>query len=224
MKTISKMLLETALRISNASSKDETRAYLMGVHIARQKAGGLVVPNTFIIEACSGVYAAREIVTCELTDFIGDDQELILDAKDLKKLKPFMKTYKGARQYDCEVNDKNIVVKCGPDLVSIMNTQREYPKLESVIPKMLSDSITISFQPEFLVSILEALKTDKGQCAVNLTFNPSNTLLPMLVSIEANDNRGMIQTGVIMPFKSDKALQSAVDYIERKNLSSKVTA
>jgi DNA polymerase III sliding clamp (beta) subunit (PCNA family) len=137
---------------------------------------------------------------------VGDDfdnigeTDLILSAKDLSKLKKFLKEWKGTGKFNAEITDHSLVVNVGSDLVSIFRINREYPRVDSVLPGEWKNEVTVTFNPELLLELYESLKDEKRQLGVNLTINLDNLFGPMKVSVEGNN---LTQTGVLMPMKSD---------------------
>lgn len=201
MKTISRKLLETAIRLAPCSSSDETRLYLNGVHVFKRD-------NTIILEATDGHKMVRETISQDDTD-IGEN-DLILCRTDLKKLKPLLKTYKGNNVFNCELKDKSLVISCGVDIVSVFRIEREYPRMDGVIPTLLANAesaVSISFNPEYLLQLFESLKTAKKDMAITITFNPTNAHGALLV--ELADNKNPNQVAVVMPVNTEKSRASA---------------
>lgn len=201
MTTLSRNLLETAIRISNSCSKDETRLHLTGVHIFKRD-------DSIILEAVDGYILAREILPNDISDIA--EHDLILDAKELKKLKPLLKTWKGKDSFDAEINERNVIVSVGTDVVSIYRIAREFPKTDMVIPKNRPNTVTVGINPEYLLNLFESLKLNKGQVSVELELDISNLTGPIKVSVMntvKNEGGQMVttlnpeQTGVIMPVK-----------------------
>lgn len=193
---ITRNLLETVLRISNSASKDETRMHLCGVHVYKKD-------DLTIIEAIDGHKLVRETL---LNDESSIDRDVILEGKDIKKLKKFLKDYKRT-EFEASFNDHSLVLNVGQDLVSIMIINREFPRVDSVIPseKKFKVPVSITLNPDLLVSVLESLKLSKHDNFVTLTFDATNSLGAMLVNVGENKD----QVAVVMPAKSLKSEVSA---------------
>lgn len=212
MTTITKHLLETILRISSSASSDETRLYLCGVHVFKRD-------GSIIVEACDGYKAARETL---INDESTIDDDLVLCRKDIKKIKKFITTYKAKQSFDCILNSHSLVVSVGTntDIISIYRINREFPKLESVLPVKLLESdnaVSVSFNPEYLLELYNSLTLNKRQVNITLTFDSTNDLAPMIVEIEGNTD----QVGVLMPCKSNRAQQSSEKFADKLNKKTK---
>ncbi len=208
MNSVSKNILETALRFTNAASRDETRFHLNGVHL---KANGI---GSFVLEACDGHIAARETLIGD-SSILPVDLDIILSNEDLPKLKALLKNWKMRDLFEVTLEERVLVIKAGTDLVSIGLIVREFPKLDSVIPKRTGD-VTISFNPELLLNIYKALNTQgKHQPQVTISFNPESSMSPIMVIVNENGNRSESQVAVIMPIVSSKAKEAASQFTEK---------
>src|SRR5690554_893411 len=185
MRQVSRLLLETILRVNNVSSKDETRLHLNGVHIFNRD-------EMIIVESCDGYKAVRETINKGDIDL---NESVILHRDDIKKLKKFLKDHKTVKMFECELLDRSLVIKCGQDIISIFRVNREYVRLDSVIPKSINNEVSITFNPKYLLEIFEALKLNKNDKAVTIKFNSEQPLTPIMVSIGSNGS----QVAVLMP-------------------------
>ena len=190
---LSRLLLETVMRISTSCSKDETRVHLMGVHIFTRD-------SKVYIEACDGYIMTREILhSSDDVASIGD-HDLILDAKELKKLKPFLKEWKGTPEYDCELTDHSLLIKAGSSVVSVYRISGEFPRVDSVIPdtNKIPNTVTFTINPDLLVRLLDSLTDEKRKVDLTLTVNLDNLAGPVSVTIGNHD-----QVAVVMPMRDE---------------------
>jgi DNA polymerase III sliding clamp (beta) subunit (PCNA family) len=198
-------LLETIVRISKSASTDQTRPNINVVHVIKRG-------DSILVEAVDGYILARQELVGDISSI--SEEGISIWSHDMPNLKKFIKTHKAFNTFYANIESHKITIyPVGlSDSLVIGLTEREFPRVDIVIPKDRPNTVTVGINPEYLMTLFESLKTDKRQCNVELSFDLNNLLAPVTVKVLNNvkDKDGNFvqvqavnQTGVIMGVKTD---------------------
>lgn len=202
--------LRTIVKLFNVASKDETRVYLCGVQIRKN-----LDDNRLLVEACDGHILSRFLVDDEeLVDLLAKQNgpdNLIIDRSVENELKAFIKHFSkegGDAEFKTELRERELVVSGGGRTANLPLVVREYPKTDSVIPKIRNDEgnlkddfIQIGLNPELLARIAKTIvEIGKSHKGIKLTINKNGTLSPIVVELIEDNGQGH-ETSILTPMK-----------------------
>jgi hypothetical protein len=202
MQKISRKTLELVLKSFEAVSKDETRLNLNAVRLGSDD-------NGLIVESCDGHILSRHLVDEGhiLSRHLVDEEELTIDEdilihRDSKsKLKSFITTNKHDNSFLIDTNveeNKNlrIFTSDNRDGVILSVVFRDYPKTDSIIPKVNHDDyLEVNFNPDLLAKLYKSLNGEKRRPKVKLLVKKDNPMSPIVVESGQNN------IGLLMPLK-----------------------
>ncbi len=192
---------ETICRISLACSKDETRPYLMAVHVHAE------TPNTIRITATDGHVAVKEVVE-DYLEGLPTDTGCLIYSEDLKAPLKALKAVKHLQEVGCFVTDGKLRIAVADTEFSLRLCTREYPNVRHIFPDYANTkTVTVGIDAELLYKIAESLKTDgrKGMhqlsLQIPLNLNKDGVMMSPISVKGLRSNGCETLTGVIMPCK-----------------------
>lgn len=201
------MKIETLRKIHSLltiAPKDETRKYLMGVHVTR-----LEDSKTVILVVTNGHYLTEQKVEDELL-WEKLITPLLIGAENSDSIKKFLKDYKTyplKTTFDIELEDfKHFafggrkVLKLALKSILYISCEESlnYPKWQQIIPakdKMVG-AFEFSFNPEYLLDLYKANTISKHPQVTLLVVPDSKT--PIRISFRGVENN----TTILSPMKA----------------------
>jgi DNA polymerase III sliding clamp (beta) subunit (PCNA family) len=178
-----KDLINTIIKASECSSKDETRDSLCGVNIRPTKNGKLTV------EACNS-YIMTQI---KLDNPFNINEPIFIPNESIK----ILKTSKNNLIGPLEIMQNSI--KIGNLWIPIV-INSNFPNLDQLYPKINPTTQQLAIDAELLLKLAKSLVETKSKGVVLSYQGPS---LPILVEpIDINDAEN--KTGVLMPIRFTK--------------------
>lgn len=186
--------LQTIIQAFSCTSDDATRYHLCSVYLEGLPCGSLKVTAT------NGHILST--VTLKDDDFTppgGKSWNVAPDSVvSLKAIVKGRKTYGGVTSSLSDSGD--IVISDGTTTVTLESAKRDtYPNYQQVIPKEADDRTLVSFNAEYLLDILNALKSNKRQ--TNVTLSIKDAVNPIRVTVNGTEGEGSERLGVLMPVR-----------------------
>ncbi|MFZ8932364.1 MAG: hypothetical protein ACO2ZP_00500 [Bacteriovoracaceae bacterium] len=192
---IHRQTIEALIRINEASSKDETRMYLNGVHFKN-------TGNKVQLTATDGHVLAREKIDMGVESL--EDSEYIIHREDIPDLKKLLKSNKTAMYFNFipSPTGSSINIVFGDEMRFLRVIEREFPKADAVISpvenKKDDDLYEFTINPDLVKKLMKALIKQKGK---GLTFmlDTKNNLCPIEVRTTDHSQENI---AIIMPMKA----------------------
>jgi hypothetical protein len=196
MKEIKRNTLELILKSFEASSKDETRPFLNGVRIGKDKDG------QSLVEACDGHILSRHYVDEDFT------QEIIIDKTSKASLKSFLNSNKQERVFLLDDNTEEnkhlkVLTMDNREGVILPVIFKDYAKTDSVIPKYndktQEDYLEFSFNPKLLEKLYKSMQGNNSHPRVTFKIRKENSATSPII-VEASNSLD-VNIGVLMPVR-----------------------
>jgi len=147
----------------------------------------------------------RAVVVGELAAALKDKVTYRVHEESMDALKLMLKgTPKTHPVFESEVGPSFFTVKNTQTGIAIRLTDTEYPNFDSIYPKLNPETtITVGFQPEYLMDLLKAMRDTKEVKMIYLSFDYSKQskgeyLAPMPIQV------GQEKLGLLMPCRKGK--------------------
>jgi hypothetical protein len=192
------MKIETINALINSlkSTADDDRRYSLS-HVLIESYQEST--STISITATNGHYLTQILLVDDLIGHI-PKHGMLISNDEIKKLKALK--IKSVDSFKID-GDTWIVNGCAINVIKNSDSDSLYPKYQNIIPEYKDDDcMELTFNAEYLESMLAAMRDHKRQCGVTLKFLKSEInkpmLKPILVTVSGVDSGTF---GVLMPMK-----------------------